>query len=112
LAPKVISPNLVVMYAQLVQGGTTPDKRNEMDKIVTDEMLPALQDEPGYAGALNLIDRESGNALMIVLWETAEQANRPLNEYGQRFLQALASVIAISTGNREPMSVWEVNAQA
>jgi hypothetical protein len=100
------------MYAQLVQGGTTPDKRNEMDKIVTDELVPALQDEPGYAGALNLVDRDSGNALMIVLWETAEQANRPLNAYGQRFLQALASITAISTGNRSPMSVWEVNARA
>jgi hypothetical protein len=100
------------MYAQLIQGGTTPDKRNEMDKIVTDELLPALQDEPGYTGALNLVDRESGNALMLVLWETPEQAQRPLNEYGQSFLQALASITAISTGNRQPMSVWEVNARA
>jgi hypothetical protein len=100
-----------VMYAQLVQGGTTPDKRNEMDKIVTDEMIPALQEEPGFAGALNLVDRGNGNALMLILWETADQANRPLNEYGNAFLQALASVAAITTGNRAPMSVWEVNAQ-
>jgi hypothetical protein len=100
------------MYAQLVQGGTTPEKRNEMDKVVTDELLPALENEPGYAGALNLIDRDSGDALMIVLWETAEQANRPLNVYGQPFLRALASITAISTGNRSPMSVWEVNARA
>jgi len=99
------------MYAQLIQGGTTPEKRAEMDKIVTDELIPALHEEPGFSGALNLVDRESGNALMLVLWETAEQAARPLNEYGGRFLQALASVIAISTGNRQPMSVWEVNAQ-
>ena len=49
--------------------------------------------------------------MMVVFWETAEQAARPLNEYGGRFLQALASIIAISTGNRQPMSVWEVNAQ-
>ena len=31
------------MYAQLIEGGTTPDKRTEMDRIVTDEMLPALE---------------------------------------------------------------------
>ena len=99
------------MYAQLVQGGTTPDKRTEMDRIVTDEMLPALEDEPGYAGALNLVDRDTGNALMVILWETADQANRPLNQYGQRFLQALASITAISTGNRAPISIWDVNAR-
>ena len=99
------------MYAQLVQGGTTPDRRSEMDRIVTDELVPALHDEPGFGGALNLVDRETGNALMLVLWETADQANRSLNEYGQRFLKALASIAAISTGNRAPISVWEVNAR-
>ena len=99
------------MYAQLVQGGTTTAARPEMDRIVTDELIPALTDEPGFGGALNLADRETGKAMMIVLWETAEQARRPLNDYGQRFLRALASVAAISTGNREPISVWEVNAR-
>jgi hypothetical protein len=99
------------MYAQLIEGGTTPDRRTEMDRIVTDEMVPALKGEPGFAGALNLVDRESGNALMIILWETAEQAHRPLNDYGQPFLKALASIAAISTGNRAPISVWEVNAR-
>jgi hypothetical protein len=99
------------MYAQLVQGGTTPEKRTEMDRIVNEEMVPALHGEPGFAGALNLVDRDSGNALMVVLWETADQARRPLNEYGEGFLKALASVAAISTGNRAPISIWEVNAR-
>jgi hypothetical protein len=99
------------MYAQLVKGGTTPDRRSEMDRIVTDELVPALHDEPGFAGALNLVDRETGNALMLILWETADQANRSLSAYGQRFLKALASIAAISTGNRAPISVWEVNAR-
>lgn len=39
------------MYAQLVEGGTTPARRTEMDQIVTDEMVPALEAEPGFAGA-------------------------------------------------------------
>jgi hypothetical protein len=99
------------MYAQLVQGGTTPDKRNEMDRIVTEELVPALHEEPGFAGALNLVDRETGNAMMIVLWETAEQAGRSLDEYGQRFLKALANIAGITTGNRAPISLWEVNAR-
>jgi hypothetical protein len=75
-------------------------------------MIPALDPEPGFAGALNLVDRDSGNALMIVLWETEAQARRPLAEYGHAFLQALASVAAISTGTRRPISVWAVNARA
>lgn len=100
------------MHAQLIEGGTTPDRRREMDRLVTGEMVPALQAEPGFAGALNLVDRDSGNAMMIVLWETEAQARRALAEYGGAFLKALAGVAAISTGTRRPISVWEVNARA
>ena len=100
------------MYAQVIEGGTTPDRREQMDRLVTDEMVPALQAEPGFAGALNLVDRDSGKAMMIVLWDTESQAQRPLAEYGGAFLKALAGVAAISTGTRSPLSVWEVNARA
>jgi hypothetical protein len=100
------------MYAQVIEGGTTPQHRDAMDRIVTDEMLPALAAEPGYAGALNVVDRESGDAMMIVLWETEAQARRALPEYGSAFLKALAGIAAISTGTRSPISVWEVNARA
>ena len=100
------------MYAQIIEGGTTPERRHLMDRLVTDEMLPALAVEPGYAGALNLVDRDSGNAMMIVLWDTEPQARRALAEYGGAFLRALAGIAAISTGTRRPISVWDVNARA
>ena len=100
------------MYAQLIEGGTTPERRAEMDRLVTDEMVPALEAEPGFAGALNLVDRDSGEAMMIILWNSEPQARRALAEYGSAFLRALANVAAISTGTRRPISVWEVNARA
>jgi hypothetical protein len=99
------------MHAQLIEGGTTSDRRADMDRLVTDEMVPALEAEPGFSGAVNLVDRDSGHAMMIVLWETEAQARRPLAEYGGAFLKALANVAAISTGTRRPISVWDVNAR-
>ena len=99
------------MFAQVVQGGTTLERRAEMDQLVVEEMIPALQNELGFAGAMNLVDRETGNGMMIVLWETKEQAERPLPDYGPGFLKALAHIAAISTGNRAPVAVWEVNAK-
>jgi hypothetical protein len=98
------------MYAQLIEGGTTPERRAEMDRIVTDELIPALESEPGYGGATNLVNATSGDGVMIVLWQTAEQAHRPLAQYGAAFLKALAQIAAISTGTRRPISVWTVNA--
>ena len=100
------------MFAQLIEGGTTPARRTDMDRIVTDELVPALHAEPGFAGALNLVDRDSGNALMVILWETEAPARRALAEYGGAFLKALANVTAISTGTRRPISIWQVNARA
>ena len=100
------------MYAQVVQGGAAPEHREQMDSVVVDELIPALAQEPGYAGAVNLVDRETGQAMMIVLWESEDQARRPLPQYGQAFLRALASIAAISSGQRQPISVWEVNARA
>jgi hypothetical protein len=99
------------MHAMLIEGGTTPELRTKMDRIVTDELIPALQAEPGFAGTLNIVDRGSGDAMMIILWETEAQARRELSEYGGPFLQALANVMAISTGTRRPLSYWEVNAR-
>jgi len=96
-------------YAQLIEGGTTPQRRAEMDRIVTEELVPALKDEPGYSGALNLTDSSTGNALMIVLWQSQMQAERALSEYKPAFLKALANIAAISTGTRNPISTWNVN---
>jgi hypothetical protein len=98
------------MHAQVIEGGTTLERRAEMDAIVTEQLLPALDQEPGYAGAMNLVDRDTGQAMMIVLWEREEQAKRPLPEYGDAFLRALAAITAISTGQRKPITVWDVNA--
>jgi hypothetical protein len=98
-------------YGQVIEGGTTPECRTEMDAIVTDRLIPALEVEAGYAGALNLVDRDTGEAMMIVLWDEEAQARRPLPEYGPAFLKALAAIAGISTGQRKPIGVWEVNAR-
>jgi hypothetical protein len=100
------------MHAQLIEGGTTPERRTEMDRIVREELIPALHAEPGFAGALNLVDRSTGNALMIVLWDSEAHARRQLADYGTAFLKALANIAGISTGTRNPISIWDVNARA
>jgi hypothetical protein len=50
------------MYAQVIQGGAALEQRDAMDRIVHEQMIPALTEEPGFTGALNLVDRETGNA--------------------------------------------------
>ena len=52
------------MHAQVVQGGTTPGQRDEMNRIVHEMLIPALEAENGFVGALNIEDRESGHGMM------------------------------------------------
>ena len=99
------------MYAQVVEGGAAPEQRAEMDRIVHEQLVPALEREPGFAGALNLVDRETGNAMMISLWETEEQAALPPQDRDVAFLRALAAIAAVSSGQRRPIAVFEVNAR-
>ena len=39
------------MFAQVVEGGASLEKREEMDRLVHEELIPALRLEPGFAGA-------------------------------------------------------------
>jgi hypothetical protein len=94
------------VYAQLVRSHSR-QTRVEMHRIVTAELIPALCDQPGFAGALNLVDPRSGNAIMIVLWRSAEQARRPLRDSGTNVLAPLLRA-GDPPGNHEPISVWEV----
>jgi hypothetical protein len=99
------------MYAQVVQATTRPEMLRTADALVSQRLIPALREEPGFAGTLNLVDAETGNGLTIVLWETAEQARRPLHEHGPRLRRALGDIAAVLT--KFPRhSIWEVNARA
>jgi hypothetical protein len=79
--------------AKLSNRKTTEQTRTEMQRIVSDEVFPALREEPGFAGALSLVNSGTGEAVIILLWHSAEQAQRPLGDNGM---------------NVQSTSVWEV----
>jgi hypothetical protein len=47
--------------------------------------------------------------MMLVFWETEEQASRSHSEYGAAFLDALAAMREIAAGHWRQSSVWEVD---
>jgi hypothetical protein len=106
--PRARSRDAAIVYAQLVEINAMPDRRMEHDRIVSDRLIPALKEERGLAGVFHLVDGETGNALLIVLWESADHAQRPLNDRGPSLLEAYTSLTAVSTSARSRQSVWEV----
>jgi hypothetical protein len=83
-----------------------------MHRIVADELIPALHDEPGFAGALSLVNPRDGETIMIVLWQSAEQAQGPLGDNGTYVLAPLllriAGIADAAPGKERRTSIWEV----
>ena len=51
---------------------TTPDRIEDVARVVREVVHPGISDEPGYVGYIVLGDRHSGSALGVTLWETDE----------------------------------------
>ena len=66
------------MYAQAFElPGTEPSAR--LEQSINDELLPALRTEEGFCGALSLVRPETGEILLLVFWETENEAASPLS---------------------------------
>ena len=98
------------MYAQLIESTTPPGRIDDLTRVVRRELLTALRRQEGFSGALSLVDRETGRGLLVVLWETGEEAARPLVQCGAPLLTALAAVAEVSIGDLSAATVWEVSA--
>jgi hypothetical protein len=79
-----------------------------MHRVVTDELIPVLHHQPGFAGALNLVNPRTGEAILILLWQSAEQAQRPIGANGANLLAPLLNIAGVSPGDHRPMFVWEL----
>jgi hypothetical protein len=99
------------MYAQIIEGPTASERQDLLNQIVEEDLLPSLDEEPGFSGAVSLADPCSGSAITIIFWETAAQAFRPTSQYGARFRDALAATAKLSGQPLPPLSIWEVNAR-
>lgn len=86
------------MHAQVITLTIEPRRLPELEYLIRFELLPALRTEPGFSGATSLIEQPHGRVLLILLWETEEEAGRPAS--------ALLEPFSAAT------TVWEVNARA
>lgn len=86
------------MYAQIfVLLGA--ERGEGLNRSIYCDLLPALRTEDGFCGALSLVRRDSGELLLLVLWETENEAARPLPP----------CLAALTSGMPE---IWEVGARA
>jgi hypothetical protein len=97
------------MYAQLIERNVALHRVDELCRVVRRELLTALRGQPGFSGALSLVDRETGRSLLVVLWETDEEAARPLVQCDGPIREALAAIEGLTGADCCSSSVWEVS---
>jgi hypothetical protein len=97
------------MYAQIIESRLTSQRLDELEVLVRCELLPALRAESGFCGAVSLVERERGGVLLVLLWETEEDAAgrraAPAATLGAT-LSALTEVLGSYSA-----AIWEVNAR-
>lgn len=97
------------MFAQVITGTAATGQHTGIGHLERDELATAVQQEPGFSGALNLVDGASGKVMLIVLWDTREQAELAVSLHGTEFRQALSRITHISADTLSANSVWEVD---
>lgn len=84
------------MLARLHTLEATPEQYEAGLRIVKDDLLPWARESSGFCGAIGLVDRDSGKALLLTLW-TDEDARTNSAAAADR----LSSLAANATGARK-----------
>jgi hypothetical protein len=94
------------MFAQVVEIRLEPARLEIVEVLVRQSLVPALREQSGFCGALNLTDRGRAETLLVLLWETEDEASRPL-------ASRLARIATVPELALPPWSltVWEVDAR-
>lgn len=94
------------VYAQVLTERMSPDGCGKLDATIRDRLMPSLRLQEGFCGALHLFNRATADGMLVVFWETEEQADQAAS---LPEIAALAPEAGASLGRA---SVWEVTQRA
>ena len=93
------------MLARLHTLEATPEQYEAGFRIVADDLLPWARESTGFCGAIGLVDRESGKALLLTLW--SDEAARAKSAEAADRLSSLAA--SASGARRESLENFDVS---
>jgi heme-degrading monooxygenase HmoA len=65
------------MFARIVESTVKPEKRDELQQRVRNEILPLLQKQPGFVDTVGLASEDDAERMVsISFWKTREDAER------------------------------------
>src|SRR5260370_32600441 len=96
------------MYVRMTRVQTAPDHVDEASKIWQQQVLPGSRQLSGFAGAVLLADRSTGQGLSVTYWadEAALRASDPVAD-ARRADIAQATGAQVLEVDRFELVVWE-----
>ena len=80
--------------------------------LVRERVLPVVRAIPGFRGYLALSDSERAETLLVLLWETEEEAGRPLGARVASFARVSSTLRELLASCSCSVTVWEVDARS
>lgn len=80
------------MWARVSTFAGSREGLDESMQRATEEVLPGAREMAGYAGVIALVDRASGNSVVVTLW-TGEESMRASEEAANSLRERAASIV-------------------
>ena len=71
------------MFARVTFSQVDPSQAEEVEAIMQETVLPMMRQQKGFKNYISFVDRASGKAITVTLWETEvdRQASDQASEY-------------------------------
>ena len=96
------------MHARVTTFSADASRLAEANRISEAEIIPRLREQPGFHAIYVLVDRDSGEGLVVTIWDSAEREGASRGTVAQSF----ARLGGILTGPPSPSRVYGVVDQA
>jgi quinol monooxygenase YgiN len=82
------------MYSRVVTANVLPDKLDEVIRLWRDSVAPANSQQKGWISARMLVNRKTGKAIVVALWETEADLQASAGPYLQEQLAKFVGLLA------------------
>ena len=81
------------MLARLHRLSTTPEQYESGLRMVREDLLPWARESDGYCGAIGVVNRETGEALLLTFWADEESREKSADA-----AERLSAIAALASG--------------
>ena len=100
------------MHAQVIEISLEAAQPDVVERLIRTDLVPALREQSGFCGALHLTAQERSEALLVVLWETEDDANGPHAFSTDRAELVSTSITDLLNLRAGSVTIWEVDARS